>query len=45
MEKWKDIEARDRGDVFVRAIILLCTLGALWLIVAVAYAAWLGMFG
>jgi hypothetical protein len=40
-----DTEGRPRGDSFVRAISLLSALGVAWLVVTIAYAAWLGMFG
>lgn len=41
----RDPIGRARGNSFVKAMTLLCSLGALWLVVTVAYAAWLGVFG
>jgi hypothetical protein len=38
-------ENRRRSDDFVRAIGLLSMLGTLWLVVVLAYAAWLGLLG
>ena len=41
----RETNGRESGESFIRAISLLCALGGVWLVVAVAYAAWLGLFG
>jgi hypothetical protein len=36
---------RERGDSFIKTMTVICSLGVLWLVVTLAYAAWLGVFG
>ena len=40
-----DSERADRGEDFIRAILLLGALGAVWLTVMITYAIWTGLVG